>query len=107
MKLKISIQASNKTTQITVLDENQITINGETTDLHPIPLMGQADGISPIIGTITKDGTGENTLTVLMQYNPRNTEYNRQELQQITIDTFPAELTIQDFFVPIIVEPVP
>jgi len=79
MKLSISIQAnSTKTTQITVPSENSIVVNGEDTDLSAIPNNGTADGVSTIIGQVSKDGAGVNTLTVLMQYVPSSTKWNGQ-----------------------------
>jgi len=61
MKLSISIQASTKTTQLTVKSENSIVVNGEDTDLSAIPNNGTADGVSPITGQVSKDGAGVNT----------------------------------------------
>jgi len=125
MKLSISIQANNtKTTQITVKSENSIVVNGEDTDLSLIPNNGTADGVSPIIGQVSKDGAGVNTLTVLCQYIPSSTKWNGQDLQELDITDFiwrdaegapildgegqeqPLRLFIEDFIVPIIVEPV-
>jgi len=100
MKLSISIQASTKTTQITIPSENLIVVNGEDTDLSSIPNNGTADGVSPIIGQVSKDGAGINTLTVLMQYVPSSTKWNGQDLQELDITSFPAELSIEDFIVP-------
>jgi len=56
MKLSITIQASTKTTQLTVKSENSIVVNGEDTDLSLIPNNGTADGVSPILGQVSKDG---------------------------------------------------
>lgn len=88
MKLSISIQASNSTTKFTINSENSITINGETTDLSIIPNNGQADGVSPIIGTVSKDDLGEVSLTVLVQYTPSNTKWNGHVLEQKNITVF-------------------
>ena len=124
MKLSITIIANNTTnTSIIVPDDNTITVDGETTDLTPIPNNGQADGEDSVFGTVTKDGAGVNTLTVLMQYKSSNTKWNGQELQELDITDFiwrdaegapildgegqqqALRLGIMDFIVPVVVEP--
>jgi len=122
MKLSISIQASTKTTQLTVKSENSIVVNGEDTDLSAIPNNGTADGVSPITGQVSKDGAGVNTLTVLMQYVPSSTKWSGQDLQELDITDFiwrdaegapildgegnqqALRLFIEDFIVPPVIE---
>ena len=89
MKLSISIIGNNNiNTSIIIPDENTITVDGETTDLSVIANDGQADGEGSVLGEVTKDLLGENTLTVLCKYNPKNTKWNGDELQELTITDF-------------------
>ena len=97
MKITPSIQASTTNTLITVNSEDSITIDGVTEDLSAIPNEGQADASGNILGTITKDASGECTLTVLVKYNPRDTDWNGEELKQLNPISFPVDLTISDF----------
>ena len=83
MKLSISIQANNtKTTTIIIPDEDTIIVNGDTTDLSLIPNEGTADGVSPLLGQVIKDASGEHTLAVLCKYVPSNTKWNGQQLEE-------------------------
>jgi len=125
MKLSISIQASTKTTQITVPSENSIVVGNEETDLSAIPNNGMANGGGNIIGNVWKDGAGINTLTVLTRYVPSSTKWNGQDLQELDITDFiwrdaegapildgegqeqPLRLFIEDFIVPAIAESTP
>ena len=63
MKIILSPQASNKTTQVS-LNGLVLTIDGVDIDLSVIPEGGEAEGEYPLIGKVTRD-----EVTVAYQYD--------------------------------------
>jgi len=71
MKIILSPLAANKTTKIKV-DGLKITINGKEVDLSQIPDGGEADGVYPLIGKVTRD-----EVTIAYEYDSKKAEPNQ------------------------------